>query len=211
MHLLTFLMKLTAQQQELLKYIEEYKQEKGTAPSQREIQKKFGFASRNAVPKHLAALEKKGLLHRSAGLARSMVLSQRSEAPSFLQIPILGAIPAGYAQSLEQEQEHSLAIDLKTLQLPPNAQTFALKVRGDSMIDAGIFDGDLVILERAVARSGEIVAALIDGESTLKRLVAQEGKSFLKAENSKYPDLLPVEELVIQGSFRALLRLNKSF
>lgn len=202
-------MKITPQQQALLNYIEQHQQTRGTIPSQREIQKEFGFASRNAVPKHLSALEKKGLLQRPTGLARSLNLAQRVATPAFLKIPLLGAIPAGYAEAVAEEQERSLCIDLETLQLSPNAKTFALKVRGDSMVDAGIFEDDIVILEQTLARPGEIVAALIDGESTLKRLLVKEGKSFLKAENANYPDLIPTAELLIQGAFRALLRIQK--
>ena len=87
-----------------------------------------------------------------------------------------------------------------------NAKTFALRVRGDSMIDAHILDGDYVVLEYKEPRPGDVVAALIDGETTLKRFVKKRGKPYLKAENEDYPDLVPVQELVIQGVMVALLR-----
>ena len=87
---------------------------------------------------------------------------------------------------------------------------FALKVRGDSMIGAGIMSGDVVVLEfRGEAKNGDVVAAFIDGETTLKRYITQRGKPFLKAENPSYPNLVPAHELVIQGVQIALLRVLK--
>jgi hypothetical protein len=83
------------------------------------------------------------------------------------------------------------------------------EVRGDSMIDAHIVAGDVVIMELRDPTHRDIVAALIDGETTLKRFLVHKGKPFLRAENSKYPDLIPAHELVIQGVFRALLRVDK--
>lgn len=199
-------MKATKQQQAVLDYIEHYREARGTAPSQREIQKEFGFASRNAVPKHLSALEKKGLLHRPNGLARSVHLKAKKPTPSFFTIPLLGAIPAGFAEVATEDQEPSIVLDSATFPTRSHSSLFALRVRGDSMIDAAIIDGDIVILEQTAAFPGDIVAALIDGESTLKRLIFRNGKNFLRAENKNYPDLLPLEELVIQGVFRGLVR-----
>lgn len=202
-------MKLTIQQQALLDYIKKHQQATGTIPSQREIQKEFGFASRNAVPKHLAALEKKGLLQRSMGRARSLLITTEQTSPNFLHVPLIGAISAGFSEGAEERIDRTLAIDQEMLQLPPHAETFALQVRGDSMVEAGIFDSDLVILEKTEARVGDIVAALIDGESTLKRLIKEAGHYFLKAENPNYPNLIPLGELLIQGVFRALIRVQK--
>ncbi len=204
-------MKTTRQQQALLDYIKQHQETRGTIPSQREIQKEFGFASRNAVPKHLAALEKKGLLHRASGLARSLCLHEKKETPAFFTIPLLGLIPAGYAEIAEEEESASITLDTATFRHAKRSSTsslFALRVRGDSMIDAAILDGDIVILEQTNAFPGDIVAALIDGESTLKRLVFSHGKNFLKAENKNYPDLLPLEELIIQGVFCGLVRTH---
>jgi repressor LexA len=124
-------------------------------------------------------------------------------------IPLLGTIAAGYPSDQEEQSERCISIDEDTLQLPRNARTFALEVRGDSMVDAHIIDGDVVILELRDPTHRDIVAALIDGETTLKRFLVQKGKPFLRAENAKYPDLIPAHELVIQGVFRALLRVDK--
>jgi repressor LexA len=125
-----------------------------------------------------------------------------------MEIPLFGMIPAGMPDGQEQQSQRCITVDIETIQLPKNARTFALEVRGDSMINAGIFDRDVVIMELAEPRNRDIVAALIDGETTLKRYLVQRGRSFLRAENPAYPDLIPARELVIQGVFRALIRIN---
>jgi repressor LexA len=142
------------------------------------------------------------------GVIRFMTVTGMVPA-SFVQIPLVGIIPAGYPSDQEQQSDRCVAIDEDTLQLPKNARTFALEVRGDSMIDAHIVAGDIVIMELRDPTHRDIVAALIDGETTLKRFLVHKGKPFLRAENSKYPDLIPAHELVIQGVFRALLRVDK--
>ncbi len=175
-------------------------------PTVREIQQSFGFASVNAAASHLAAIEKKGFLRRARGRARSMDLPFSRPAGGFTEIPVFGTIPAGFAVAAEQEALGSLRIDLDSLKIRRSAQTFALRVRGDSMTGAHIVDGDIVILEAREPKAGEIVAALIDGETTLKRLVAEDGRVFLRAENPSYPDLIPIDELTIQGVVRAVIR-----
>lgn len=123
-------------------------------------------------------------------------------------IPILGSINAGRPISGSEVQEGCITVEMESVRLPKaGTTTFALRVRGDSMVNAGIRDGDIVILEHREPSSGKIVAALIDGESTLKRYVEQQGRTFLKAENPRYPALVPAQELMIQGVVVALLRL----
>jgi repressor LexA len=122
-------------------------------------------------------------------------------------VPIYGEIPAGMATLSEQNIEGRVALDLGSLNASRSGRTFALRVRGDSMIGAHILDGDIVILEdRQTAKNGDIVAALIDGETTLKRYVVERGRPYLKAENPKYPNQIPARELRIQGVMRALVR-----
>jgi len=134
-----------------------------------------------------------------------------SQARSWIrhQIPLLGSIIAGRPEMAEGRMEGCIDIDPTTLRLPKNARTFALKVRGDSMRNAAILEGDVVIMEFREAKHGDIVAALIDGETTLKRFVVQNGVPYLRASNPKYPDLIPARELVIQGVLIALLRLSE--
>lgn len=200
---------LTSRQQEILDFVLDSQRQNGVTPSTREIQEHFGFASQNAVMDHLRALERKGVLKRPPGKVRALVASSSLGRAPILDIPIFGVIPAGLPADQQQEPDGCVSVDMETLRLPKGARVFALKVRGDSMIGAGILQGDVVVLEFKEAQSGDIVAALIDGETTLKRYVVQRGKPFLKAENPKYPDLIPARELVIQGVQVALLRVVK--
>jgi repressor LexA len=198
----------TDRRQALVDFFRDLRAAKGLMLLLREIQGDFRFASSHAAPKHVQALEKKGAIQKSGGAARSVKATGMVQV-NLLRIPLLGMIPAGYPSDQEQQSDRCLSIDEDTLQLPKNARTFALEVRGDSMIDAHIMDGDVVIMELRDPTHRDIVAALIDGETTLKRFLVQKGKPFLRAENSKYPDLIPAHELVIQGVFRALLRVDK--
>jgi repressor LexA len=142
---------------------------------------------------------------------RALNLLWISQARSWIrhQIPLLGSIIAGKPDTADDRMDGCIDIDPTTLRLPKNARTFALKVRGDSMRNAAILEGDIVIMEFREAKHGDIVAALIDGETTLKRFVVHNGVTYLRASNPKYPDLIPARELVIQGVLIALLRLSE--
>lgn len=174
-------------------------------PSTRDIQHHFGFASQTAAMSHLRALEKKGAIKRLAGKARAVVFPQETQSES-IEIPIFGLIPAGFSTDNSEHAEGSLSMDLRMLKLSPKSKPFALRVRGESMIDAHIMPGDYVILEHREPRVRDIVAALIDGETTLKRYVLDRGKPYLQAENPDYPDLVPARELLIQGVMIGLFR-----
>ena len=127
-----------------------------------------------------------------------------------LAVPLLGGIPAGLAEPREQRADGCIAVDVNSLAIRPTARTFALQVRGDSMIGKHIRDGDYVILEHGVTpQSGDVVAALIDNESTLKTFILDKGRPYLRAENPRYPTLIPAEELVVQGVVVALIRKTK--
>ena len=201
---------LTDRQQQILEFIRECADLRGITPSLREIMAQFGFASPATVTSHLMLLEKKGAIRREPGRARNIVLPGREYRPPLRAIPVYGQIPAGFATDQIQEPDRQIAVDSSFLHLAETAQVFALEVRGDSMRDAGILDRDTVILEAIPPRHRDIVAALIDGESTLKRYLIENGQPFLRAENPDYPDLLPARELVIQGVFRALIRTRPS-
>lgn len=199
-------MNLTHRQQQVLDFIVHMQATSGVMPSTREIQEHFRFASQTAAVNHLRALERKGIIHRQPGKARAVaVLSQLRRGP-ILDVPIYGSIAAGYAETAEQKEEGTISVNAATLGLGKNKRVFALKVRGDSMIGAGINEGDLVVLENREPKAGAVVAALIDGETTLKRLVQQRGRYFLKAENPLYPDFVPLGELSVQGVMVALIR-----
>jgi repressor LexA len=197
---------LTARQQEVLDFIRQQQQETGFPPSSREIQAYFGFHSQTAAMNHLRALERKGVIRRTAGKARSAVDPNTRILPGFRPIPVLGQIPAGIPSDASEWSGTRLGVDLAAFGVEHQAEVFALTVRGDSMIGAQIADGDTVLLQKRVPKKGEIVAALIDGESTLKRYLLDHGEPFLKAENPLYPDLIPAAELVIQGVMIGLLR-----
>ena len=198
--------KLTQRQRELLDYLRNEQRETGVMPSTREIQRHFGFASQTAAMTHLRALERKGVIQRHPHKARAVVFPEDLDRPLIVDVPVFGTIPAGFPSDAPPQPEGCISVDINTLGIPKNARTFALRVRGDSMINAHILDGDHVILEIKDPRRNDIVAALIDGETTLKRYVVENGRAYLKAENPAYPDLIPVSELLVQGVFLALLR-----
>jgi repressor LexA len=179
-------------------------------PSQREIAAHFGFKSPYAASCHVRALLKKGALVADGGKARSLRLAEDFQAvrrTAVADIPVFGSIPAGFGGDRDQETEGCVSVDVATIGFQPSRNTFALRVTGDSMIGRYICDGDIVILEHGPdPRPGQIVAALIDRKSTLKTFLLKNNKPFLKAENPKYPDLIPAEELMIQGVFRGLIR-----
>ncbi len=201
-------MKLTKRQQELIDYLKNQHAESGIMPSTREIQEHFGFASQTAAVSHLRALERKGAIKRLPNKARALVLVDEDglEREPIMDIPIYGMIPAGYGDASPPEPEGCLSVDVRSIGVRPSDKTFALRVRGDSMIGAHILHGDHVILEQREPRNRDIVAALIDDETTLKRYVTENRKPYLKAENPDYPDLIPARELLIQGVMVGLVR-----
>jgi repressor LexA len=200
---------LTPAQQRVLDFIQAEALANRPNPTLREIAAHFGFRSHRAAACHLEAIKRKGFLASDPRRARSLrVLSPWLKTRRRIaDIPIFGSIPAGFAQNREQETEGCVSVDVESIGFKPTRNTFALRVTGDSMIDRHILDGDIVVLEHGPEpRHGDIVAALIDGESTLKTFLRKSGKPYLKAENSKYPDLIPAQELMIQGVARAVLR-----
>jgi repressor LexA len=200
---------LTPAQQRVLDFIQTEVQAGRPAPTLREMAGHFGFRSHRAAACHLQALRRKGFLQSEPGKARSLRLTSPLARlrRRILDIPLFGSIPAGWAQSREQEADGCVSVDIQSIGFQPARNAFALRVTGDSMIGRHICDGDIVLLEHGPEpRPGQIVAALIDRKSTLKTFLVKNGKPFLKAENPKYPDLIPSGELMIQGVFRALIR-----
>jgi repressor LexA len=196
---------LTERQKNILDFIQREQREKGITPSTREIQHHFGFASQTSVMQYIATLERKGFLDRHARKARALITPVQKVR--ITDIPIYGQIPAGMSTLTEQTIEGHVSLDSRSANVTKNRATFALQVRGDSMIGAHIVDGDIVILEDSKeVHNGDIVAALIDGETTLKRYVVEHGRPYLKAENPRYPNLIPARELKIQGVMVSLVR-----
>ena len=204
---------LTSRQQEILNFIRSHQSEQGVVPTLREIARHFEFRSMTAAADHVRALRRKGHLAHSPRLARShrVISPLDSLRHPALDIPILGTIAAGFAELREQEAVGCVTVDSETLGIRPRASVFALRVKGDSMIGRHILNGDVVIIEQGPQpRSGDVVAALIDGESTLKTFVIVKGQPRLRAENPNYPTLIPAEEMVIQGVMVGLLRRGQA-
>jgi repressor LexA len=199
---------LTDRQQQVLDFIYSHHRQHGVSPSLREIQAHFGLASPFGIKRHVDALTAKGALRRLDGKARGLLPQSHPRRGALAEIPLYGTIPAGSPTAAEQEPDSYVSVDTASLGVRPNAKLFALRVRGDSMENASILDGDLVFLTPREPRPLDVVAALIDGESTLKRYLVQRGRPFLRAENPRYPDLIPALELVIQGVMIGLLRTS---
>jgi repressor LexA len=196
-------------QQRILDFILKRQDADGFTPTFQEIADHFNFRSLNSVTTHLRLLRQKGLLDASSGKARSLrVISLLDKLRSrIVDIPIYGSIPAGTPQDREQEAESCTTVDIKSIGFIPTRNTFALRVSGDSMIGKFICDGDIVILEfGAEPRNGQVVAAYVDGQCTLKTFIVKNGKPYLRAENPKYRDIIPAHELTIQGVLKGLIR-----
>ena len=190
---------LKAKQQQVYDFIVEHISLHGYPPSVREIGQAVGLSSPSTVHAHLKSLEKAGLIEKSAGQRRAISLKDREYLPE--QVPILGAVTAG-APILAVEDA------LGYLQYTPEegGEHFALKIRGDSMIGAGILDGDMVVVRRqAAAEERDIVIALIGEEATCKRLRHVNGQVWLMPENKDY-DPIDGRDARILGKVTAVIR-----
>ena len=196
---------LTSRQKAIYDFLLKTIREKGFAPSIHEIGKRFRIASTNGVSDHLKALEKKGYIRRVGKRAIEIVnsLGKAVLSPT-LDVPVLGKVSAGKPLLSEENIEGYVTVPEEM----GGGKTFALEVKGDSMIGAGILDGDRVIVkQQGAAENGEIVCAVIDGEATLKRFFKKDGVVTLKAENEKYaPIVVSDGEFRIAGRVVGLLR-----
>ena len=210
-------MALTKRQQQVLDVVEQYIEENGYPPTVREIGDAVGLASPSTVHAHLKALEQSGALRRDATKPRAIDLGERraariaqhaeaAERAGVRMLPLLGSIAAGSPILAEQNIEEHIAVPE---QITSSGDNFLLRVRGESMINAGILDGDTVVVRRQEECSdGEIVACLVDGEeATVKRLRHVDGRVRLDPENDLlepfFPDDVRVMGLVV-GVFRRI-------
>jgi repressor LexA len=201
--------KLTRIQEAVRKFIDSERKAGRPCPTHRELAAHFGFSGPNAAACHLKALVRKGVLIAEQGKARALRLAETFPGlhRPVAEIPLYGSIPAGFGEDREQQPDGCVTVDVASINFKPTRNTFALRVVGDSMIGKFICDGDIVILEHGgEPRNGEVVAALIDRKSTLKTFVQKGKQIYLKAENPKYPNLIPSEQLVIQGVLKGLIR-----
>lgn len=199
---------LTERQEALLHFIEDYQMEYGASPTLREMREHFGVASDNGILKHLDALRTKGYLEKEStprGIKLLENVRRKLHAEEGTQVPILGTIPAGTPTLAAAEKIGTMTLDSSLVGDPRN--TFLLRVSGQSMRDAGILEGDFVLVStHKEARSGDIVVALVDGENTIKRLIREGNRIALKPENPAYGIIYPENELCVQGVVTALLR-----
>lgn len=174
---------ITERQQKIYEFIRTTIAGRGIPPSMREIGEKFGIRSTNGVEGHLAALERHGMIARDRGKSRGISLHAGERMPA--TIPVLGRVAAGTPILSPENREGELAVDLAHFSLRSSQHLFALKVRGDSMVDAHIMDGDMLIVKaQASAQNNDIVVALVEGEATVKRFFAEKNRIRLQPENS---------------------------
>ena len=193
---------ISATQRRILEVIRQSNRERGYPPSVREIGSIVGLGSTSSVAHHLKALERHGLLRRDAHGARAVDV-RGPDDDAAVSVPLLGAIAAGVPIPAEESVEDELTLPLA---LVGHGTLFALKVRGDSMIDAAICDGDVVVVRRqAVADNGDIVAAMIEGEATVKVFRSRDGHVELVPRNPAY-DVIPGDAAVILGKIVSVLR-----
>ncbi|MFA6038745.1 MAG: transcriptional repressor LexA [Candidatus Peribacteraceae bacterium] len=195
---------ITPHQRTVLSYIREFQTKRGYSPSLADLAIAFGVRSKNAIAKVVNALTRGGHIEKDPK-GRIKILEQEGTGFAPLTLPLFGPIAAGFAAPVEEQAEETVTLDDYLVR--DKAATFLLRVKGDSMIDASINEGDMVIVERgAEPRVGDIVVGVLDGEFTLKRLMKEKGKFYLQAENAKYPDLYALEELKVAGVVRGLIR-----
>lgn len=174
---------LTERQKQILDYIESLIVERGHSPTIREIGARFGISSTNGVRSHLAALVKKGYLKKADYISRGLELT-RNLASRIGRVPLVGSVPAGLPIDAVENIEGEIALDLSFM---PKGDSFSLNVTGDSMIGAGIYDGDVVVVQKqSVARKGDIVVAIVNGEATVKRYFRDGERIRLQPENSDF-------------------------
>jgi SOS regulatory protein LexA len=199
-------MSLTPHQRTTLNYIREFQRKHGYSPSLADLAIAFGVRSKNAIAKVVNALVREHLLEKDPKGRIKIVEFHDEDVKMPLMLPLFGPISAGFAAPAE-EQVVEDRVTIEDYLVRDRNATFLLRVRGDSMINAGIQEGDLVVVERGASpRIGDIVVGVLDGEFTLKRLKRDKGKFYLQAENDAYPDLFALDELQVAGVVRGVIR-----
>ncbi len=201
--------KLTEKQRQILNLIARDVARRGFPPTMQELADELGIRSKNAIFKHLAALELKGYIKKQGGgAARGITILHDGDLPArgvADNVPLVGRIAAGLPILAQENIERFVPVpDYITSDGLPY---FALRVHGDSMIDAGIYEGDLVIVRSTnQVRHGDIVVALTGDEATVKRLIMSDSEKYLKPENNAYANIPLNQAWEIQGKVVALIR-----
>jgi repressor LexA len=196
---------LTKRQREILDYLSEFIQQHGYAPSLEEIGRRFGLSSLATVHKHLTNLQEKGFIKRAWNRSRSVELVPTRLGGRAVELPLLGSVAAGAPiEAITTAESIAVPEDLVG-----KHDTYVLRVRGDSMIDEHIRDGDFVIVEdRKTAENGEMVIALLGGSDvTLKKFYRENGHVRLQPANpAVQPLLVPAEQVLVQGVVIGVMR-----
>ena len=200
---------LTERQRDILEFIRNKIVQRGRPPTVREIGTRFGIRSTNGVRTHLVALTKKGYLKKQQYISRGIELVS-SVAQDIARVPLVGSVPAGLPIDAVENIESEYAVDQSFL---PKGEVFSLRVTGDSMKNAGILDGDIVVVRKQhVDQKGEIVVALLNGEATVKRFSTRGRQVLLKPENDDFETIVVNKrtgDFRIAGKVVGLLRRIK--
>ena len=198
--------KISKKQEEILEYIKSQILERGFPPAVREICEAVNLKSTSSVHSHLETLEKNGYIHRDPTKPRAIEILDDTfnlTRREMVNVPIIGRVAAGEPLLAQQNIENYFPIPAEMM---PNKQTFMLKVHGESMINAGILDGDFVLVEQsAVADNGDIVVALLEDSATVKRFYKEEGIFRLQPENDALEPII-VRDLQIMGKVIGVFR-----
>ena len=199
--------KISAKQQEILEYIKESILNKGYPPAVREICEAVHLSSTSSVHSHLETLEKNGYIRRDPTKPRTIEICDDSfqmMRREMTSIPVIGRVAAGQPILATENIEGYFPLPVEYV---PNADTFILKVKGESMINAGIFDGDSILVEQQnTAHNGDIVVALVDDSATVKTFYKEEGHIRLQPENDTMEPII-VEDCAILGKVFGVFRL----
>jgi len=202
---------LTEKQEAVLKFIEDYQLEHGSSPTLREMREYFGVSSDNSILKHVKALEEKGYIKKDdtpRGIKLLSSVKEKLDSAEF-KLPLLGMIPAGGPVLSEEYIEKWVNVGEDVVYRAKDS--YLLRVKGTSMIDAGIYEDDiLVVCGSLQPKQGDIVVALVDNQNTVKRYMKDaNNRVYLKPENPEYDNIYPEGELCIQGVVTGLLRHYK--
>lgn len=201
------MIKLSDKERALYDYITEKVKKEGFAPSVRDICAALGWKSTSTVHAYLARLEEKGLIRKESNKSRALKVEKDEEVASQIRgkVPLVGQIAAGSPILAEENLEGYVDFVSPNIHADPSA-LFALKVRGESMIEAGIMDGDIIVIEKCnYAENGQIIAALVGDEATVKTFYKEKGHFRLQPENSTMEPII-VNEVTVLGRVVACLR-----
>jgi repressor LexA len=202
----------TERQARILDVIREFTAEHGYPPSVREIGQCVGLSSSSTVQSHLKALEKRGLVRRDPTKPRALITADARErmkamhaqrTPEYAVLPIVGKVAAGIPITAAEQREGEFIVPAA---LARRQDTFILRVQGNSMIDAAILDGDMIVVTpQPDAENGEIVVAMLDGEATVKRFFREAGRVRLQPENAAMQPIY-TDKVIILGRVDAVIR-----